>query len=301
MDVAAGLLDHGAGGVLLDEDDLEPAGGLDLRAELLAGDRVLQRVDGVVQRVEVARLHPGVAALVQVDEVPLGERDLVAALLGADHVEALVLALAHHVFRALEGELLGDRLKHRPPGARLARAGLAPEGARLPETLGPTGLGGQAGLLGDDGQLRQNDGVARVDPVSVLDVLVLVPDLGPEVGALEVARRDVPERVAADHDVVGRTLRDLRGVGRVLRPVGSDRRRPGLQARRGVLREGDAPGQHEYETTHHELRSHCLSSRTEHAPVLQEPTRPPHRDPGSGGRYQEKRLFVKRCLPKSSK
>ena len=55
VDVRAGLLDHHRGRVLLDEDDADPARGLDLGADVAARVGVLDRVGDVVEGVDVAR------------------------------------------------------------------------------------------------------------------------------------------------------------------------------------------------------------------------------------------------------
>ena len=120
MHVEAGLLDDGAGRVLLHQDHLDPAGGLDLCAELLAAARVLHGVGDVVERVEVARLHARVAALVEVDELAVAEGVLVEALLRADQEQALVLPVVDDVGGALQRELFGHGVESRR-GA-LARA-----------------------------------------------------------------------------------------------------------------------------------------------------------------------------------
>ncbi len=79
--------------------------------------------------------------------------------------------------------------------------------------------------LADDRDFRDDQRVTGVDPVGVGDVPVLVPDLGPQIGVPQEAAREVPQRVALDHDVVGRAVGD--GVGAlVLRPVRRDGRRP---------------------------------------------------------------------------
>ena len=54
---------------------------------------MLHHVQGVVHGVDVTGLDARVAALVEVEDVAIGERDLVAALFGADDPQALVLAV----------------------------------------------------------------------------------------------------------------------------------------------------------------------------------------------------------------
>ena len=84
-----------------------------------------------MEGVDVARLDAGVAPLVQVQDVAVGEGDLGVALLGAEDVQALVLAVLHDVVRALQGRLLdhGHESGGRG-GARDARlSGLAALGA----------------------------------------------------------------------------------------------------------------------------------------------------------------------------
>jgi hypothetical protein len=220
----------------------------------------------MVQGVEVAGLDAGVGTLAEVDDIALGQRHLVAAQLGAKEVEALILPVREDVLRTLERLLLGHGSEGR---ARTGRAGFrdGPGHARdalLRHALRAAGGRHLAGLLGHHGQLRQDERVPWIDPVSVRDVLVLVPDLGPQVWGLQVAACDVPERVAAHDHVVGRAFGDGGRKGRVLRPVGSDGRRSRLEARRRFLSEDQSPGQHEcHETSQHEIRSHCLSSRTD--------------------------------------
>ena len=160
VDVDAGLLDHGAGGVFLDEDDLHPARGLDLGSELLPGGGVLHGVRDVVERVEVARLHTGVAALVEVDDVPVGQGDLVPAQLGAEQVEALVLPLPARRTARTGGPSPRSPARGRPPlrlgpGAGLSETPSAPARAGLPDALRAAFNRSLARLLGDHGHLRQ--------------------------------------------------------------------------------------------------------------------------------------------------
>ena len=74
---------------------------------------MLHDVGLVLQHVDVAGLHARVAALVQVQDVAVGEGELGRAVLGSDDQQALVLRLAHDVMRALKGHLLDRGVERR--------------------------------------------------------------------------------------------------------------------------------------------------------------------------------------------
>ena len=224
---------------------------------------MLDHVGRMLDRVNVPGLDPGVAALVQVEDLPVAKGDLGLALLGADDVQALVLRTLDDVGRALERRLLDERVVDRPAARRADDLGAG-------RFLGGRSLHGRrprlARPLAHQGHLGHDQGVARVDPMGVGNVLVLLPDLRPEVGVVEEPLGDAPKRIAADDDVIGRAVRNGGRVA-VLGPVGGDRRRARAQPcgrRRGSRILGHGRPEDEQERGHaatkgsHSLRSHCL-------------------------------------------
>ncbi len=63
------------------------------------------------------------------------------------------------------------------------------------------GLLARAGLGHDAVQIGQAEYVTRVDQVWILDLRVGLPDLRPQPGLLQEARRDIPQRVPFAHDI----------------------------------------------------------------------------------------------------